>query len=81
MSHFEHLVSALWAARLPLDPRAPHKTNILAVPHLGELFDYKVCPSDRTGGNCFSVAAVAAAITGIERHFALNCGRGRVDAD
>jgi pseudaminic acid synthase len=61
-------------------PATAVNTNILAIPHLRELFGCEVGLSDHTMGIGVSVASVALGATVIEKHFTLNRADGGVDS-
>ncbi len=61
-------------------PATAGNTNILTIPHMGELFDCEVGLSDHTMGIGVSVASVALGATVIEKHFTLNRADGGVDS-
>ena len=61
-------------------PATPENSNVLAVPHLREMFNCEVGLSDHTMGVGCSVAAVAHGATVIEKHFTLNRADGGVDS-
>lgn len=61
-------------------PATAANTNILAIPHLRELFSCEVGLSDHTMGVGVSVASVALGATVIEKHFTLNRADGGVDS-
>jgi pseudaminic acid synthase len=61
-------------------PAMAVNTNILAIPHLRELFSCEVGLSDHTMGVGVSVASVALGATVIEKHFTLNRADGGVDS-
>ena len=61
-------------------PATPDNTNILAIPHLRDLFDIQVGLSDHTMGIGVSVASVALGATVIEKHFTLRRADGGVDS-
>ncbi|MMZ64520.1 Pseudaminic acid synthase [compost metagenome] len=61
-------------------PAAPDNTNILTLPHMGDLFKCSVGISDHTMGVGVSVAAVALGATVVEKHFTLRRADGGVDS-
>lgn len=61
-------------------PATAENTNILTIPHLGELFDCEVGLSDHTMGVGVSVASVALGATVVEKHFTLSRADGGVDS-
>jgi len=61
-------------------PATAANTNILAIPHLRELFSCEVGLSDHTMGVGVSVASVALGATVIEKHFTLSRADGGVDS-
>jgi N-acetylneuraminate synthase len=61
-------------------PAMAANTNILAIPHLRQLFGCEVGLSDHTMGVGVSVASVALGATVIEKHFTLNRADGGVDS-
>jgi pseudaminic acid synthase len=61
-------------------PATAANTNILAIPHLRELFSCEVGLSDHTMGIGVSVASVALGVTVIEKHFTLSRADGGVDS-
>ena len=61
-------------------PATAANTNILAIPHLRELFGCEVGLSDHTMGVGVSVASVALGATVIEKHFTLCRADGGVDS-
>ena len=61
-------------------PATAANTNILAIPHLRELFGCEVGLSDHTMGVGVSVASIALGATVIEKHFTLNRADGGVDS-
>jgi pseudaminic acid synthase len=92
MATLAELDQAVWTAReagcqelillkctsaYPADPR---ESNILTIPHLGDLFGCQVGLSDHTPGIGVALAAVALGATIIEKHFTLSRAEGGVDA-
>ena len=61
-------------------PAAPANTNLMTIPHMGELFKCQVGLSDHTLGIGAAVAGVALGATVIEKHFTLSRAEGGVDA-
>ncbi|OAS14622.1 pseudaminic acid synthase [Paenibacillus oryzisoli] len=61
-------------------PASPENTNLLTLPHLGELFKCHVGLSDHTMGIGVSVGSVALGATVIEKHFTLSRADGGVDS-
>jgi N-acetylneuraminate synthase len=61
-------------------PASPENTNILTIPHMGQLYKCPVGLSDHTMGIGASVASVALGVCIIEKHFTLNRADGGVDA-
>ncbi len=61
-------------------PAMADNTNLLTIPHLGELFDCEVGLSDHTMGLGVSVASVALGAAVIEKHFTLSRSEGGVDS-
>ena len=61
-------------------PATAANTNILAIPHLRELFGCEVGLSDHTMGIGVSVASVVLGATVIEKHFTLSRADGGVDS-
>ena len=61
-------------------PATAANTNILAIPHLRELFGCEVGLSDHTMGVGVAVASVALGASVIEKHFTLNRADGGVDS-
>lgn len=61
-------------------PATAANTNILAIPHLRDLFGCEVGLSDHTMGVGVSVASVALGATVIEKHFTLSRAEGGVDS-
>jgi pseudaminic acid synthase len=61
-------------------PATADNSNILTIPHMGDLFDCEVGLSDHTMGVGVSIASVALGATVIEKHFTLNRADGGVDS-
>ena len=61
-------------------PATPENSNLLTIPHLGELFGVEVGLSDHTMGVGVAVASVALGATVIEKHFTLRRADGGVDS-
>ncbi len=61
-------------------PATPEGTNLLTIPHMGELFGCKVGLSDHTLGIGAAVASVALGVSAIEKHFTLSRADGGVDS-
>lgn len=61
-------------------PASPNDSNLLAIPHMRELFGCEVGLSDHTMGVGVSVAAVALGASVIEKHFTLDRAEGGVDS-
>ncbi len=61
-------------------PASPENTNLLAIPHMRELFGCEVGLSDHTMGIGVAVASVPLGATVIEKHFTLARADGGVDA-
>ena len=61
-------------------PASPENSNLLAIPHMRELFGVQVGLSDHTLGLGVAVAAVALGATLVEKHFTLRRADGGVDA-
>ncbi|MEH2192962.1 MAG: pseudaminic acid synthase [Nostoc sp.] len=61
-------------------PATPKDTNLLTIPHLGDLFNVQVGLSDHTMGIGVAVAGVALGATFIEKHFTLRRADGGVDS-
>lgn len=61
-------------------PANPDNSNVLAIPHMRELFACEVGLSDHTMGMGTAVAAVAHGATVIEKHFTLRRADGGVDS-
>jgi N-acetylneuraminate synthase len=61
-------------------PATPENTNLLAIPHLRELFQCEVGLSDHTMGIGVATASVALGATVIEKHFTLDRRDGGVDS-
>jgi len=61
-------------------PATPENTNLLAIPHLRELFQCEVGVSDHTMGIGVATASVALGATVIEKHFTLDRRDGGVDS-
>ncbi|MEH1882881.1 pseudaminic acid synthase [Nostoc sp.] len=61
-------------------PAIPKDTNLLTIPHLGDLFNVQVGLSDHTMGIGVAVAGVALGATLIEKHFTLRRADGGVDS-
>lgn len=61
-------------------PASPENTNLLTIPHLGQLFNCPVGLSDHTMGIGAAVAAVALGASVIEKHFTLRRADGGVDS-
>ncbi|MEH2199678.1 pseudaminic acid synthase [Nostoc sp.] len=61
-------------------PATPKDTNLLTIPHLGDLFNVPVGLSDHTMGIGVAVAGVALGATFIEKHFTLRRADGGVDS-
>ena len=61
-------------------PATAANTNILAIPHLRQLFSCEVGLSDHTMGVGVSVASIALGATVIEKHFTLDRADGGVDS-
>jgi pseudaminic acid synthase len=61
-------------------PASPENTNILTIPHMGELFDCQVGLSDHTMGIGVAIASVALGATVIEKHLTLRRADGGVDS-
>jgi pseudaminic acid synthase len=61
-------------------PASPENTNLLTIPHLGQLYNCIVGLSDHTMGIGASVAAVALGARVIEKHFTLKRADGGVDS-
>jgi len=61
-------------------PATPEDTNILAIPHMHQLFGCEIGLSDHTMGVGVSVASVALGAVVIEKHFTLNRSDGGVDS-
>lgn len=61
-------------------PATPENSNLLTIPHLGELFGLQVGLSDHTMGVGVAVASVALGATVIEKHFTLGRADGGVDS-
>jgi N-acetylneuraminate synthase len=61
-------------------PATAENTNLLAIPHLRDLFGCEVGLSDHTMGIGVSVASVALGATVIEKHFTLDRRDGGVDS-
>ena len=61
-------------------PATPENSNLLTIPHLGELFGLQVGLSDHTMGVGVAVASVALGATVIEKHFTLRRADGGVDS-
>ena len=61
-------------------PASPENTNILTIPHLGEMFDCRVGLSDHTLGIGVAVASVALGAEVIEKHITLDREDGGVDS-
>lgn len=61
-------------------PATPENSNLLTIPHMGELFQCQVGLSDHTMGVGVAVAGVALGAVAIEKHFTLRRADGGVDA-
>lgn len=61
-------------------PATPENTNLMTIPHMGDLFACQVGLSDHTMGIGVSVASVALGATVIEKHFTLSRADGGVDS-
>lgn len=61
-------------------PATAENTNILTIPHMGELFECEVGLSDHTMGLGVSVGSVALGASVIEKHFTLSRADGGVDS-
>jgi N-acetylneuraminate synthase len=61
-------------------PATPENSNLLTIPHLGELFGVEVGLSDHTMGVGVAIASVALGATVIEKHFTLRRADGGVDS-
>lgn len=61
-------------------PASPSDTNLLTLPHLGELFHCHVGLSDHTMGIGVAIASVALGARVIEKHFTLRRADGGVDS-
>ncbi|RLB70834.1 MAG: pseudaminic acid synthase [Deltaproteobacteria bacterium] len=61
-------------------PASPVESNLLTIPHLGQLFDCLVGLSDHTRGIGVAVAGVSLGAVVVEKHFTLCRDDGGVDA-
>jgi pseudaminic acid synthase len=61
-------------------PATPKDTNLVAIPHMRDLFQVQVGLSDHTMGIGVAVASVALGATFIEKHFTLRRADGGVDS-
>lgn len=61
-------------------PATPENSNLLTIPHLGELFGVEVGLSDHTMGVGVAIASIALGATVIEKHFTLRRADGGVDS-
>jgi len=61
-------------------PASPENTNLLTIPHMGQLYNCLTGLSDHTMGLGVSVAAVALGACVIEKHFTLRRADGGVDS-
>lgn len=61
-------------------PANPKYSNLLTIPHMGDLFDCQVGISDHTLGIGAPIAGIALGATAIEKHFTLSRAESGVDA-